>query len=322
MDLHGTTNTAQFRVNYTFSSKMFVPKPNLKQLQTYQDAVKHLTIFLQEHAPKVAILTGAGISTASGIPCYRGELGSYSKGHKPVDHSEFISSSSKRARFWARSLRGYKYFASREPTLTHNVLQQLEADSLISGIITQNVDRLHHKAGSINVCELHGRGDTVGCVNKECNHSEIRVEYTKKMEKMNAHWMGEYNLVIEDATEPKDIRADGDAHLTLSNYEDFQVPSCPKCNDILMPQLTFFGGSIDVSIKDEAAKIIDDSDALLILGSSCSVYSAYRLVRAASTEGKPIMMINIGETRVDDIVDIKLEYVVDDLFKDLKENLR
>ena len=313
-------------------SSLFVPSPPplSSSSLSLQQASSLLSLFISTHSPKLGLLTGAGISTASGIPCYRGELGSYSKGHEPVQHSDFIRNPSKRARFWARSLRGFRYFANRQPTATHHLLSKLESVSAISGIVTQNVDRLHHKAGSINVVELHGRGDVVACINTECTFREPRTTFTESMEEMNQEWMKKNGLVQiqlsggEEGEEGggggEDIRADGDAHISLDDYDDFVVPSCHKCGGTIMPELTFFGGSIQPEIKDSAARIIDEADALLILGTSAHVYSAYRLVRSASLAKKPIMMVNIGETRVDDMVDIKIEHALDDVLQQSVED--
>ena len=312
-------------------SSLFVPSPPplSSSSLSLQQASSLLSLFISTHSPKLGLLTGAGISTASGIPCYRGELGSYSKGHEPVQHSDFIRNPSKRARFWARSLRGFRYFANRQPTATHHLLSKLESVSAISGIVTQNVDRLHHKAGSINVVELHGRGDVVACINTECTFREPRTTFTESMEEMNQEWMKKNGLVQiqlsggeegEEGGGGEDIRADGDAHISLDDYDDFVVPSCHKCGGTIMPELTFFGGSIQPEIKDSAARIIDEADALLILGTSAHVYSAYRLVRSASLAKKPIMMVNIGETRVDDMVDIKIEHALDDVLQQSVED--
>jgi NAD-dependent SIR2 family protein deacetylase len=306
------------------SKSLFVPSPpsltsTTSSTSTFIKDADLLSTFLQKHSPSIAVLTGAGISTSAGIPCYRGELGSYSKGHEPVQHNEFLHDPDKRKRFWARSLRGYEYFSKRQPTTTHQLLAQLEENQSIQGIITQNVDRLHHQAGSKHVVELHGRGDTVGCVEDNCTFSEPRKDFTLRMKELNEKWLMKHNLkqkITNIDNDGEDIRADGDAHLSLDDFSDFIVPSCPKCHDgILMPELTFFGGSIANEVKDNATKIINDANALLILGTSASTYSAFRLVRLASKDEKPIFMVNIGETRVDDMVDVKLEWVVDEMMK-------
>ena len=252
----------------------------------------------------------AGISTPSGIPDYRGVEGSYSKGHEPMQHADFVRSPSKRKRFWARSVRGYKYFSNRRPNFTHFGIAAMERHGILTGIVTQNVDRLHHAANTRNVVELHGRGDRVVCL--ECSHSMPRIDFTRSIEELNAGWservgirqFGADEVGGDNQDDQSDIRADGDSHLDLGkDFDDFQVPSCPQCSDgVMMPDLVFFGGSIRGEVKDAAAKVIDDADALLVLGSSCTVYSSYRLVRAAALAGKPVALVNIGETRIDDLV--------------------
>ena len=299
------------------STTLFAPDPSDHALPPAQQ--QRLVDFMQHcstHRLDVAILSGAGLSTASGIPDYRSTKGSYTKGHKPMQHQDFVKSTSKRKRFWARSLRGYKYFGSRSPNLAHKGLAALEKANAISGIVTQNVDRLHHLAGSSNVVELHGRGDRVVCLS--CAHAKPRALFTKEMEDLNASWMQKHGLTSftvdndnnTDKDDVDDIRADGDAHLDLStDFDDFVVPCCDKCKDgVMMPDLVFFGGSIRTDVKDAAAKIIDDADALIVIGSSCTVYSSYRLVRAAALADKPIVLINIGETRIDPFVSPNMKF--------------
>ena len=258
-----------------------------------------------------------------------------------MQHADFIRSPSKRKRFWARSIRGYKYFSNRRPNFTHKALAKLEKEGMISGIVTQNVDRLHHAAGAEHVVELHGRGDQVVCLS--CDHSMPRIDFTRQVEHLNLEWLRRVGIDQLDENgsrlstsnshgdnnddDQSDIRADGDSHLDLGkDFDDFKVPPCPRsdCKDgILMPDLVFFGGSIRKEVKDSAAKIIDDGDALLVLGSSCMVYSAYRLVRAASLAEKPIAVVNIGKTRVDDLVspDMKFETTTNEAMEIILDTL-
>ena len=275
-----------------------------------------LARFLKAHAPSVAAITGAGVSTAAGIPDYRSPEGSYSKGHVPMQHADFVRSERKRKRFWARSVRGFRYFSQREPSAAHRLMARLEAGGVISGLVTQNVDRLHHAAGHANVVELHGRGDAVRCLN--CGHTEARVAWTENLARINHDWVERHGIKEfrdnDRGNEDDDIRADGDSHLVAADFDSFEVPHCSQCgHGVVMPDLVFFGGSIRNEVKEAAAAIVDDADALLIVGSSCMTYSCFRLVRAASTAGKPIAMVNLGETRVDDMVDLKVEGVIDDV---------
>ena len=177
------------------TTTLFAPDPTDHALPPSQQ--QRLVDFMQHcstHRLDVAILSGAGLSTASGIPDYRSTKGSYTKGHKPMQHQDFVKSTSKRKRFWARSLRGYKYFGSRSPNLAHVGLAALEKAKAISGIVTQNVDRLHHLAGSSNVVELHGRGDRVVCLS--CAHVKPRALFTKEMEDLNVQWMKKHGIRI------------------------------------------------------------------------------------------------------------------------------
>ena len=285
------------------STSYFVPDGVAKDSMN----VKRLVSFF-EHGKRVAVITGAGVSTESGIPDYRGEKGSYRHGHKPMMHQEFVSSLSKRKRYWARSLVGYKYFHDRRPNSTHEALSFLENEGYVSGIVTQNVDRLHHRAGSKNIVELHGRNDVVRCMS--CGADESRTRFQKRVLDSNKDWISAYMPFASnpDRVDISTVRADGDANLEDSDLSSFGVPSCLSCKEgNVMPRIVFFGGSIEKDIKERAAKIIEESDKLLILGSSCHVYSAYRLVRDAHETDMPIAAVNVGEMRVDDMLSLKLD---------------
>jgi hypothetical protein len=181
----------------------FAPPPGASSVST-ADAAR-LADFLRrkEGESGVVCITGAGISTASGIPDYRGPNGSYSKGHVPVQHMEFLTLEERRKRYWARSLLGYRYFYSRKPNAAHFDLAALEQACLVRGIITQNVDTLHTQAGSTGVIDLHGTNDTVQC--QSCGATERRAHYQAQVERQNADWIAE-NL-MHDAAGSRDIRA-------------------------------------------------------------------------------------------------------------------
>jgi len=300
----------------------FIPKVSVGGLG---EKAKILAEFLREHSPRVGVITGAGISTSSGIPCYRGELGSYNLGHVPLQHAEFVDSASKRRRYWARSMRGFNYFHKRPISLTHELLVSSPIATTVSGIVTQNVDRLHHAAGSENVVELHGRGDRVVCLS--CGEAESRKKFTDRMMEANREWIKKSGLIIYDEEKEHlndDIRADGDAHLQNTDFADFFVPPCRSCgHDVVMPDLVFFGGTISKEVKQAAAAVVDNASCVLILGSSCSTFSAFSLVRRARDDGKPIAMVNIGETRVDEMVEdsLKFEYPVDEFLDATCEEL-
>lgn len=246
-------------------------------------------------------LTGAGCSTESGVPDYRSPEGSYSKGHKPMLHAEFVGHASQRARYWARSLRGWRLFAGARPNVSHHALAALERDGLLRGIVTQNVDRLHSRAGSKRMVELHGRNDEVAC--RSCGLRKPREEHQTEVERVNAEWMRR-NLPSDWSDQ--DLRADGDAHLASEDFAGFLVPDCHRCGGVLMPNVVFFGGALQPEVRDEASQLIAEAQRLLVLGSSCQVFSAFRLVRQAAQEGKPIAIVNIGETRVDELAALRL----------------
>lgn len=245
---------------------------------------------------RVVCVTGAGISTESGIPDYRSPEGSYSKGHKPMQHWHFIRYPSQRQRYWARSLRGYEAFSTSKPNAAHYALAALEDNAYISGVITQNVDRLHQRAGTRNVVDLHGRNDEVQCLT--CQHTLPRKNYQMELARVNASWIDRYI----PPTAVVDLRADGDAHLSVEDFAGFVVPGCKACGGVMMPRVIFFGGSLEPSVKQKARDMVENAEALLVLGSSVQVASAFRLVSTAVTAGKPVAIVNIGETRADSIV--------------------
>ena len=291
--------------HFTVSSSYFVPEVSFEN--STKSNVERLVSFF-EKGKRVAVITGAGVSTESGIPDYRGEKGSYKHGHKPMMHNEFVSSLSKRRRYWARSLVGWKYFDDRRPNYVHESLSFLEREGYVSGIVTQNVDRLHHRAGSKNVVELHGRNDVVRCMS--CHADESRTRYQERVLNSNKDWVSNHMPFASDPenVDVSTVRADGDANVEDKDLNTFQIPGCSSCEQgVVMPRIVFFGGSIEKYVKDKASNIIEEADKLLILGSSCQVYSAYRLVRTAFDSGMPIAAVNIGEMRVDNMLSIKLD---------------
>ena len=288
------------------SSSYFVPEVLTLDHGTKSNIERLVSFF--EKGKRVAVITGAGVSTESGIPDYRGEKGSYKHGHKPMMHNEFVSSLNKRRRYWARSLVGWKYFDERNPNYVHESLSLLEREGYVSGIVTQNVDRLHHRAGSKNIVELHGRNDVVRCLS--CHADESRTRYQERVLNSNKDWVSNHMPFASDPdnVDISTVRADGDANVEDKDLNTFQVPGCSRCEQgVVMPRVVFFGGSIEKHVKDQASNIIQEADKLLILGSSCHVYSAYRLVRDAFDKGMPIAAVNIGEMRVDDMLSIKLD---------------
>ena len=245
-------------------------------------------------ARRLVALTGAGISTTSGIPDYRSPNGSYSRGHKPIQHHEFVRSEEKRRRYWARSYVGFGYFSLARPNAAHHALAALESAGRLAGVITQNVDGLHSAAGQQRVIDLHGRIDEVECL--DCRARSSRAALQHRLHSSNVRWA---ESVQERA--PSELRADGDSELSDAECAAFVVPPCEVCGGVLKPAVTFFGGSLPAHPVEVAAEEVEAADALLVVGSSLQVYSAFRLARAAAHAAKPLLVVNNGPTRADDL---------------------
>lgn len=261
--------------------------------------------FVAGASGRLVVLTGAGCSTESGVPDYRSPEGSYSKGHKPMMHNAFVKEPLQRARYWARSLVGWRYFAGAQPNSAHYALAAMEEASLLDTVVTQNVDSLHSEAGSERVIYLHGRNDTVACLS--CSARRPRVDFQEELEVVNAAWVAEF---LPAVTGMGDIRADGDAHLAHEDFRDFRVPGCSKCGGIFKPDVVFFGGNLEAEVRQAARQAVADANRLLVVGSSCQVFSAYNLVQRASQAGKPVALVNIGATRVDPLVPLPMRFEV------------
>jgi NAD-dependent deacetylase sirtuin 4 len=249
-----------------------------------------LVALLEGH--RLAVLTGAGISTDSGIPDYR------SPGRpprNPIQHRQFVSDAAWRQRYWARSVVGWERFRHARPNAIHHALANLERCGLVTGVVTQNVDRLHHAAGSRRVVELHGALAEVRCL--DCGAFESRDALQLRLRARNP-WL------LDGGEE---LRPDGDVELEGDAIERFEVASCTACGGVLMPNVVFFGGAVARSVVDEAMAHVESAGALLVLGSSLAVFSGWRFVRRASELGKPIAIVNLGATRGDPQATLKLE---------------
>ncbi|HEY1958015.1 MAG TPA: NAD-dependent protein deacetylase [Polyangiaceae bacterium] len=233
---------------------------------------------------RIAILTGAGCSTESGIPDYRGPQ---ARPRKPIQHRDFVESEATRRRYWARSAVGWPRMAGARPNAAHRAIAELEARGLASGLITQNVDRLHHKAGSREVLELHGALADVRCL--DCGALESRDALQTRIAALNPD-LGAANVTIAP---------DGDADLPLELVENFRVPACLACGGVLKPDVVFFGGSVPRERVMAAFAKLDAADVLLVVGSSLAVFSGYRFVLRAAEMKMPIAIVNRGETRGD-----------------------
>ena len=249
--------------------------------------------FLQR-CQRLVVITGAGCSTASGIGDYRDEQGDW-KRTEPVHHQQFMSSLHWRQRYWARSQAGYVQFMAAQPNAAHRVLAAWEQAGHVRGLITQNVDRLHQRAGHRNVIDLHGRLDEVVCMNCEDRSSRGPLQ----------PWLERNNPTPDPRS--YDLAPDGDADLHQYDYASVCVPDCAVCGGILKPDVVFFGASVPRSVVAQAYQWVEQADGVLVVGSSLMVFSSYRFVRRAAERGIPIAAINRGRTRADELLSAKLE---------------
>ena len=244
---------------------------------------------LLERKTRLVVLTGAGVSAEAGIPTYRDDDGVWRSG-RPIQHQEFISSAASRRRYWARSMVGWRRVAASKPARGHHALARLEASGHVRLLATQNVDRLHQRAGHQEVVDLHGRIDRVGCL--DCRECITRVEMQDALEALNPPHA--------DASAPL-IRPDGDADIDERRLDGFKVPSCGACGGVLMPDVVFFGGTVPRPRVTRIVNAIHACDALLAVGTSLMVYSGYRFCRLAHELGKPLIIVNRGRTRADEL---------------------
>ena len=252
-----------------------------------------LASFVERH-PRLFVLTGAGCSTESGIPDYRDEKGEW-KRKPPVMYASFVGDSQTRARYWARSLIGWPYFQAAKPNGAHHALAALEKQGRLELLATQNVDRLHQLAGSRHVVDLHGRLDEVRCLN--CEHRQSRAQLQLELQRLNSSWSF---LTASHAP-------DGDADLEATDFSSFVVPGCERCGGILKPDVVFFGETVPAARVERCLQAVLDADAVLVLGSSLMVYSGFRFVQAAHAAHRPIAAVNLGITRADDLLTLKIE---------------
>ncbi|MFF3089764.1 NAD-dependent protein deacetylase [Streptomyces nojiriensis] len=234
----------------------------------------------------VLVLSGAGLSTESGIPDYRGEGGSLRR-HTPMTYQEFTTSIHARRRYWARSHLGWRTFGRARPNAGHRAVAAFGRHGLLSAVITQNVDGLHQAAGSEDVVELHGSLNRVVCLS--CGAFSTRRELARRLEEANAGF------------EPVAARLnpDGDADLTDEQVGDFTVMSCSECGGILKPDVVFFGENVPPHRVERCRELVDAATSLLVLGSSLTVMSGLRFVRQAAQAGKPVLIVNRDPTRGD-----------------------
>ncbi|MFK7864519.1 MAG: NAD-dependent protein deacetylase [Pseudohongiellaceae bacterium] len=268
-------------------------RPLTKNSQrSLSNSVSELGEFLRT-ASKMVVITGAGISSGSGIPTYRDDNGNW-KSSRPIQHGEFMRTHSVRQRYWARSYSGWPTINEAAPNHAHAALAKLEAKGVVRGLVTQNVDRLHQRAGHKRVIDLHGRLDQVLCM--DCGAISTRAEVQQ--------WLQENNPQLSEGVGL--TRPDGDADVDDSLVDTVNVPNCERCAGLLKPNVVFYGSSVEKSIVSDIYEKIELSDAVLIVGSSLTVFSSFRFCKFAHEKGIPLLCINQGLTRADDLYKIKV----------------
>jgi NAD+-dependent protein deacetylase sirtuin 4 len=268
--------------------------------------IPELVTLLAGH--RVAVLTGAGISTESGIPDYRGPV-TRARARNPIRFAEYASSEAGRQRYWARAMIGWPRFVAAAPNVAHHALARLERARMVTGVITQNVDRLHHAAGSREVIELHGALHEVRCLG--CGDSMSRAAVQERLVALNP----------ELARAEVELAPDGDAELPLEWTAGFRVAACERCGGVLKPAVVFFGESVPPAVVERAYALVEHADALLVIGSSLAVFSGYRFVRRAHDRGLPIAIVNLGETRGDPYATLRLDAAAGEVIPALADAL-
>ena len=255
---------------------------------------------------EIAVLTGAGVSTDSGIPDYRGEG---APRRSPMTFQQFLVDAQYRKRYWAGSHLGWKHFDAARPNTGHRVLAELEASGQVNGVITQNVDGLHLRAGSQRVVDLHGTMDKVRCLT--CGQSFARAGIADRIAAANP-WL--------EAITIDELNPDGDA--SPAAFDDFLTPDCTVCGGVLKPDIVFFGEFIPVEKFSEASALVKKADALIVAGSSLVVNSGIRLIEQARRRRIPLIVINRGETKGDTQAAVKIDAGTSEVFLTLQQRLR
>ena len=250
------------------------------------------------------MLTGAGVSTDSGIPDYRDEHGAW-KGRDPIQYRDFVGSDAVRRRYWARSMLGFPLMARATPNAAHEALSVLESRGALSLLVTQNVDGLHRRAGSANLVDLHGRLDQVRCLG--CSALTERAALQSELLERNP----------EFAAASATVKPDGDAELSDVDYQRFAVVPCAACGGVLKPHVVFFGESVPAERVTRAMTALESSRLMLIVGTSLMVFSGFRFARAAARFGVPIAIVNRGITRADELSTLKLSGSVGEILAQL-----
>lgn len=272
--------------------KLFVPPSAPPDPAQVQELQRFITL-----SKRLLVMTGAGISTESGIPDYRSEkVGLYARtDRRPIQHRDFVRSASIRQRYWARNFVGWPRFSSHQPNPAHRALSQWERLGKLYWLVTQNVDALHTKAGSQRLTELHGCMHRVLCLN--CGEQTKRTVLQQRLEALNPTWSAEAHGVAPD----------GDVFLTEEQVQRFHVAACTRCGGPLKPDVVFFGDTVPRDKVDFVHRRVREADSLLVVGSSLQVYSGYRFILTARDHQLPIAILNIGPTRSDGLASLKLD---------------
>jgi NAD-dependent SIR2 family protein deacetylase len=244
---------------------------------------------------RVAVLSGAGMSTDSGIPDYRGPD---SPPSNPMTIRQFTSDPEFRQRYWVRNHVGWRHMADTLPNAGHRALAMLERAGVVTGIITQNDDLLHTKAGSQVVIDLHGTYAQVDCLT--CGYLTSRTALAEQLEALNPGFLQRAETLGGSAVAP-------DADAVVADTASFRYLDCPKCGGMLKPDIVYFGENVPKSRVQQAFSLVDDADALLVAGSSLTVFSGYRFVRHAAALGIPVAIVNRGPTRGDKLANVKVD---------------
>jgi len=266
-----------------------------------------LLIFFQRHS-RIFVITGAGISTESGIPAYRDEQGNW-KRKSPITHQQYVSDEHFRKRYWSRSMVGWKLMQTAAPNPAHFALAQLEKAGHFQVLVTQNVDGLHQRAGSQHVVELHG--NLVHCNCLACGVQFSRQEVQQLLELRNP-------TTIADSISPA---PDGDADLDNVDLTGFINPSCKQCSGVLMPDVVFYGGSVPKTRVAYLQQQLEMADGVLAIGSTLTTYSSYRYCKAAAGQNKPVVALNLGISRADDLLTLKIQDDCSKVLQALAERL-
>jgi NAD-dependent SIR2 family protein deacetylase len=265
-----------------------------KLINHHHGSLAELAEFVLAH-PGLFVITGAGISHASGIPTYRDEIGTW-KSNTPIQHADFMRSEATRKRYWARSFKGWPNVRKALPNAAHRSLVALEGKGYVSTLVTQNIDRLHQKAGHRKVIDLHGRLDEVLCM--DCGALTEREAIQELLWQLNPHFEAlEQELSV--------LAPDGDAEVQQQLIDQVVVPHCLRCQGILKPNVVFYGSSVHKQTVQHLQERLAESAALLVIGSSLMVYSSFRFCKFAQQQGIPIICINKGLTRADALYTLK-----------------